>query len=82
MTVTANIMQASTTDLGLDTASQLPSVLRYHVQPENRSQTPISIEIRYSNYASVDGVQIPMTIQKYVNGSLQLDIAVSSAQIN
>ena len=73
--------QQSTTDLGLDPTSLLPAVLAYSVQPDGFS-TPIAIEVHYSNYQTVNGVQIPFLIQRYVNGSLQFAIVVSSAQIN
>jgi hypothetical protein len=75
-------MQSSTTDLGLDPVSLLPAVLTYTLYPASGSSTPITIEIDFSNYTAVSGVQIPFTIQRYVNGSLQLAITLSSAQIN
>jgi len=80
--ITSQVMQFSTTDLGLDPVSLLPSVLTYTLYPDSGSSTPIAIEIDYSNYTAVSGVQIPFTIQRYVNGSLQLAITLSSAQIN
>jgi hypothetical protein len=76
-----DIMQRSTVDLGLDPASLLPAVLTYSVRPDNGAPVPIAIEIHYSNYQTVNGVKVPFTIQRYVNGSLQLDIAVTSAQV-
>jgi hypothetical protein len=75
------IAQQSTEDLGLDPASLLPAVLAYTVHPDNGASTPIAIEIHYSNYQTVNGVQIPFLIQRYINGSLQLSIVVSSAQV-
>jgi hypothetical protein len=75
-------MSVSTTDLGLDPNSFLPAVLTYSIRPANAVFMPIAVEIRYSNYQAVDGVKIPFTIQRYVNGSLQLEITLSSAQIN
>jgi hypothetical protein len=81
-TVASDIMQRSTADLGLDPASFLPVVLSYSIRPDNGAPIPIAIEIHYSNYQAVNGVQIPFTIQRYVNGSLQLEISVSSAQVN
>jgi hypothetical protein len=77
-----DIMQRSTIDLGVDPASLLPAVLTYSVRPDNGAPIPIAIEIHYSNYQTVNGVKVPFTIQRYVNGSLQLDIAVTSAQVN
>jgi hypothetical protein len=77
-----NLEQQSTTNLGLDPTTLLPAVLAYTVNPDNGAQAQIAIEIRYSNYQTVSGVQVPFHIQRYVNGSLQLDIVISSAQID
>jgi hypothetical protein len=61
----------------------LPAVLAYTVHPDNGAQgVTIAIEVHYSDYRTVNGVQVPFLIQRYVNGSLQLEISVSSAQIN
>ncbi len=76
------ITQQSTTDIGLDPTSFLPTVPAYSVHPDNGAQTPIAIKIHYSNYQVVNGVRIPFHIQRYVNGSLQLDVLVSAAQVN
>jgi hypothetical protein len=76
------IPQQSTSDLGLDQETLLPAVLAYSLTPDSGGSTPIAIEIHYSSYQTVNGVQIPFLIQRYVNGSLQLTIAVTSAQIN
>lgn len=79
---TTDIAQQSTADLGLDPGSLLPAVFAYSVHPDNGAQVAIAIEVRYSDYRIVDGAQIPFHIQRYVNGSLQLDILLTSAQIN
>lgn len=78
----ADVMQRSTTDVGLDPVSLLPAALTYSVHPDNGAMMLISIEVRYSDYRVVGGAQIPFTIQRYVNGSLQLQISISSAQVN
>jgi hypothetical protein len=77
-----DVTRQSTTDLGLDPTSYLPSVLAYSVMPDRGSITPVSIEIHYGDYRVVDGVQIPFSIQRYVNGSLQLDLSLTNAQID
>jgi hypothetical protein len=41
-----------------------------------------TIEAHYSNYQDVNGVKIPFLIQRYVNNSLQLEISLTSAQVN
>lgn len=76
------VTEMSATDLGLDPTSLLPAVLAYSIHPNDGSSAPIAIEIHYSNYQTVNGVQIPFLIERYLNGSLQLTINVSSAQIN
>ena len=75
-------VQASTVDIGLDPHTLLASVLRYQVHPDNGAQVQIPIEVRYSNYQTVNGVVVPFTIERYLNGSLQLQITINSASIN
>jgi hypothetical protein len=77
-----SLAQRSTADLGMDPASLLPAVLTYSVHPDNGADVQIAIEVRYSDYRTVSGVQIPFHIQRLVNGTLQLDILVNSVQIN
>jgi hypothetical protein len=80
--VAALIAQQSTADLGLDPSSMLPAVLTYSVNPDSGSSSPILMEVHYANYQVVNGVAVPFLIQKFVNGSLLLQINVTSAQIN
>lgn len=80
-TVTDRIKR-STVNLGLDPKSYLPAVLAYSVHPNNGAPISIAIEVHYSDYRTVAGAQIPFHIERYVNGSLQLDIIVSSATID
>lgn len=81
-TIADEMTKQSKTDIGLDPNSLLPSVVSYSVHPDNGASTSIAVEIHYSDYRLMDGIQIPFHIQRYVNGSLQLDIQVSAAQIN
>lgn len=80
--LTTTMMQRSTADLGLDPASLLPAVLAYSIHPDNGAPIDIAVEIHYANYQAINGVQIPFTIQRYINGSLQLEIDITSAQVN
>jgi hypothetical protein len=76
------LAQRTTADIGLDPTSSLPVVLVYSVHPNGGAHIPVSIEIHYSDYRAVAGVQIPFHIERYVNGSLQLDIQLSAASAN
>lgn len=80
--ISNQLTERSTTDIGLNPTTLLPAVLMYSVHPDNGSPSPIRIEIRYSDYRTINGVQIPFLIQRYVNGSLQLEVHVNSAQVN
>lgn len=81
-TIADEMTKQSKTDIGLDPNSLLPSVVSYSVHPDSGASASIAVEIHYSDYRMMDGVQIPFHIQRYVNGSLQLDIQLSAAQIN
>ena len=80
--VTALIRSWSTTDLSLDPATLLPSLLKYNIHPDNNSSVNLEVEVRYSNYKNVSGVELPMHIERHVNGSLELSIDIDSAVIN
>jgi len=80
--VTAQIQSWSKTDLALDPASLLPSTLKYTIHPDNNSSVNLPVEVRYSNYQTVSGVALPFHIERYVNGSLQVSIDVTSAAVN
>lgn len=77
------VMQESTTDIGLDPQSFLPNILSYKLHTDDGSQTVvIPVEVHFSNYQKINGVEVPFLIQRYVNGTLQLEIKVDAAQIN
>jgi len=80
--VTALIQGWSKTDLTLDPVTLLPSALKYTFIPDNNSSVNMQVEVRYSNYKSWSGVQLPMHIERYVNGSLQLSIDIASAMVS
>lgn len=80
--VPALIQRWSKTDLILDSATSLPASLKYIIHPDASSSVDIQVEVRYSNYQNVSGVEIPMHIERYVNGSLQLSIDINSAVIS
>jgi hypothetical protein len=69
-------------DIHIDRKSSLPVTLTYESHPERNSQINFHVEVRYSDYQATSGIQIPMHIQRYVNGVLLLDIHISSAVVN
>jgi len=69
-------------DLYLDATSLLPVALAFNTHPDNNALVKIPVEIDFSNYQAVNGAQVPFHIQKFLNGTLLLDITVQSAELN
>jgi hypothetical protein len=74
--------QLSATDLYLDQSSNLPVAMTFNIHPDDAANMNIPVEVDFSNYQIVQGVQVPFRIQKFVNGTLLLDLTVQSAQLN
>ena len=68
-------------DLYLDPSTS-PGSAAFNIHPDNNALLDISIEIRFSSYQSVNGVQVPFHVQKYLNGGLILDFQFSNAILN
>lgn len=72
----------SKTDLVLDPSTMLPTVLKYNLHPDDNSSVNLHVEVRYNDYKNVSGVELPMHIERYVNGSLQVSVDLDSATVN
>lgn len=80
---TTSLMQHLTqTEIFLDPNTNLPVALAFNTHPDNDAGLDIPVEIRFSNYRSVSGTQIPFRVQKFLNNSLLLDLQFTSAQPN
>src|SRR6266571_2906296 len=76
----APLMQhVSQMDLFLDAKTLLPAVLDFNAHPDDNMLLDIPIEVRFSDYRAVNGVQVPFHIQRYLNNSLILDIQLQTA---
>ena len=76
------IQRISTMHLYLDAATLLPADLDFNVHPDTDTNINVPIEIRYGGYTAFNGVQAPTVIQKYIQNSLVLNLAVASAAVN
>jgi hypothetical protein len=76
------IAQLSSSDVYLDSSSDLLVALVFNTHPDNDLLTDIPVEVDFSNYQNVRGVAIPFRVQKYVHGSLYLNLTVESAIVN
>ncbi len=76
------LTKLSTTDLYLDAASALPVAIAFDVHPDNDALSNIPVEIDFSNYQAVNGIVVPLHIQKLLNGTLFLDVTIQTVKVN
>ena len=74
--------QLSATDFYLDANSLLPVQINFNVYSDTNIGTSFPVTVTLSNYQPVNGVQIPFHIRKMVQGTVVLDVLVSSAALN
>ena len=77
-----NLQQLSTMDFYLNAATLLPVSLTFNTHPDNNELANLPVEIDYSNYQTIDGVAIPMHIQRRLQGHLVEDFVVTGAIFN
>lgn len=74
--------RASQIEIDIDPSTQLPSKFSFNTHPDNDLSRDIPVEIRFSDYRSVNGTQLPFHIQKYLNNSLILEMNFETAAVN
>lgn len=79
---TAAAQALSAQDIYLDSASLLPVAFTFNTHPDDDDGTNILVEIDFSNYQPISGVEVPMRLQKLINGGLALDISLTDANLN
>jgi hypothetical protein len=80
--VSALMQRDSQTQVYVDLSSSLPVAVSFNMHPDNDDSRNIPIEIQFSDYRVVNGVQIPFHIQKYMNNSLILDLQIQKVDLN
>jgi hypothetical protein len=69
-------------DFFLDSTTLLPDAITFNAHPDRNALVDIPMEIDFSSYSAVNGVQIPFHIQKFLNNSLILDFQIQSVNPN
>jgi hypothetical protein len=69
-------------DLYLDSTTFLPLSMSYNTHPDNNALLDIPIEVRFSDYRSVNGLRLPFRIQKFLNNGLVLDLQFQTVTFN
>ncbi len=76
------IQKASAMDLFLDSTTLLPLALEFNAHPDNNELQDIPVRIEYGDYRALGSGKAPYHIQKYLQGTLLLDIVVSDVNLN
>lgn len=80
---TAKLLQHLTQlDVYLDPSTLLPVAVTYNIHPANDAGRDAPMEIRYSGYRTMGGIQLPFHIQQFLHGGLILDLEIESATFN
>jgi hypothetical protein len=74
--------QMSSMTVSLNPSTSLPERVDYNAHPNDRPNVDVPIEVRYDDYRNISGHMIPFHVQKYVNGSLFLDINITNADLD
>jgi hypothetical protein len=80
--IAALMQHLSQMDLYFDSINLLPIALVFNIHPDNNDLIDIPAEIEFSNYKPVNGIQVPIHVQKYLNNGLVLDLQISNATFN
>jgi hypothetical protein len=78
----ASYAQLTQLDFFLDSTTFLPAALDFNTHPDNNALLDIPVEVRFTNYVLVSGVQVPFHVQKFINNTLALDIQFQTASLN
>lgn len=76
------VQQLSVTDFYVDPSSFLPLAINFPVHPDEDMNRSIRMEIDFSAYQSINGIQVPFHFQKLLNDGVILDVEVTSAVFN
>jgi hypothetical protein len=69
-------------DIYLNAATSLPVALLFNSHPDINAGINMPVEVDFSDYQLVQGVQVPFRIQQLMNGTLFLDLTIQAAVLN
>jgi hypothetical protein len=76
------LAQLSTMDFYLDATSNLPVAVVFNTHADADLHVNMVTEVRFADYRKVNGVLIPFSFQKMLNGGTILTATVTSAELN
>src|SRR5258708_6688366 len=76
------VQRLSAMDFYIDPASFLPIGTAFNLHSDTNVSVDIPVQINFANYQVVSGVRVPFHFQEMLNGSVVLDVTVTSATLN
>jgi len=76
------VEHADQIELFLDPITLLPTTVTFNTHPVHDLRRDVPVELRFSNYRSVNGALVPFRVQEYLNRTLVLDLEFETAQLN
>jgi hypothetical protein len=76
------LAQLSEMDFYLDAASNLPVAIVFQTHADGDLHVNMVTEVRFADYRTVNGVRVPYSFQKMLNGGTILTATVTSAELN
>jgi hypothetical protein len=80
--MTTEIQQLSAMEIYLDASSHLPIKVAFKTHPGDNLGLNIPVEIQFSGYQQLGGIQAPSRVQEFLQGTLTLDLTVKSIATN
>lgn len=80
--INAEIQALSAMDVYLDAVSHLPVALAFATHADDDMGTNIPVEIHFAGYQQLGGIQVPTRVEKLLQGTVALEITISSVVIN
>jgi hypothetical protein len=74
-------LQFSQFSLELDATTYLPSAAVFQTHPDNNENLSIPVRVEYSDYRDIDGVKLPFSIKRFINGTLVIELTVQTAGV-
>ena len=79
---TTLIQTLSVMDIYIDPQSFLPLVLDFNTHPDTDANANLPVEIQFGNYQNSNGSLVPFRIQKFLQRTLLLDLAITNVVVN
>jgi hypothetical protein len=81
-TATSLIQRLSQVDIYLDSTSNLPVAVDFNTHSDSDAGLDLPVEVQFSGWHSAGAFQAPSRIQKFLQGSLTLDLSSVTISVN